>query len=212
MTINASSRDFAREGFADALEAKMIKAKLSPSLLGIECLESERIIENLAAMRGLEMLKLRGGGVSLDDFGTGYSNISYLRRMPLDVIKLDRTLISEILSDTASRIIAMLKDLDYTVLAEGVKDADTVTELTEYGCDQAQGFFYFRPLPEAELDEWLSWSCAASADPLPQLPGTPRLPTPSWHRRTGTSWCSPPRGCAPPSGPHPPAPSAAAGE
>lgn len=127
------------------------------------------------------MLKLRGVGVSLDDFGTGYSNISYLRRMPLDVIKLDRTLISEILSDTASRIIAMLKDLDYTVLAEGVEDADTVTELTEYGCDQAQGFFYFRP-------------------------------TPSWHRRTGTSWCSPPRGCAPPSGPHPPAPSAAAGE
>ncbi|KGT85986.1 sensor domain-containing phosphodiesterase [Pantoea sp. Al-1710] len=162
ITINASSRDFAREGFADALEAKMIKAKLSPSLLGIECLETERIIENPAAMRGLEMLKLRGFGISLDDFGTGYSNISYLRRMPLDVIKLDRTLISEISSDTASRIIArsiiaMLKDLDYTVLAEGVEDADTVTALTEYGCDQAQGFFYSRPLPEPELDEWLSW-------------------------------------------------------
>lgn len=162
VTINISSRDFAREGFADALETKMIRAKLPTSLLGIECLETERILESTAAMRGLEMLKLRGFGISLDDFGTGYSNISYLRRMPLDVIKLDRSLISEISSDTASRIIArsiiaMLKDLDYTVLAEGVENAETVTALTEYGCDQAQGFFYSRALPEAELDEWLAW-------------------------------------------------------
>ncbi|WP_372773555.1 EAL domain-containing protein [Pantoea sp. WEP] len=162
VTINVSSRDFSREGFADALEAKMLKAKLPTSLLGIECLETERIIESPAAMQGLEMLKLRGFGISLDDFGTGYSNISYLRRMPLDVIKLDRTLISEISSDTASRIIArsiiaMLKELDYTVLAEGVEDAETVTALTQYGCDQAQGFFYSRPLPEGELDEWLGW-------------------------------------------------------
>ncbi|RAH27304.1 bifunctional diguanylate cyclase/phosphodiesterase [Pantoea agglomerans] len=162
VTVNVSSQDFAREGFADALEVKMIKAKLPTSLLGIECLETERIIENPAAMHGLEMLKLRGFGISLDDFGTGYSNISYLRRMPLDVIKLDRSLISEISSDTASRIIArsiitMLKDLDYTVLAEGVEDAETGTALAEYGCDQAQGFFYSRPLPESELDGWLSW-------------------------------------------------------
>lgn len=95
-------------------------------------------------------------------FGTGYSNISYLRRMPLDVIKLDRSLISEISSDTASRviarsIIAMLKDLDYMVLAEGVENAETVTALTEFGCDQAQGFFYSRPLAETALDEWLGW-------------------------------------------------------
>ena len=162
VTVNVSSRDFAHEGFADALEMKMNNAELPPSLLGIECLETERIIENPAAMRGLEMLKLRGFVISLDDFGTGYSNISYLRRMPLDVIKLDRSLISEISSDTASRIIArsiivMLKDLDYTVLAEGVEDAATVSALTEYGCDQAQGFFYSRPVPETELDEWLCW-------------------------------------------------------
>ncbi len=108
------------------------------------------------------MLKLRGFGISLDDFGTGYSNISYLRRMPLDVIKLDRSLISELSSDMASRIIArniitMLKELDYVVLAEGVECVDTVEALTEYGCDQAQGFFYSRPLADSELDHWLHW-------------------------------------------------------
>ncbi|MEN4569286.1 sensor domain-containing phosphodiesterase [Pantoea agglomerans] len=160
VTVNVSSQDFARENFADALEVKMRRAKLPTSLLGIECLETERIIENPAAIHGLEMLKLRGFGISLDDFGTGYSNISYLRCMPLDVIKLDRSLISEISSETASRIIArsiitMLKDLDYTVLAEGVEE--TGTALTECGCDQAQGFFSSRPLPESELDGWLFW-------------------------------------------------------
>jgi EAL domain-containing protein (putative c-di-GMP-specific phosphodiesterase class I) len=162
ITINVSSSDFSRDGFADELEERMIRAKLPVSLLGVECLETERILESPTAMQGLEMLKLRGFGISLDDFGTGYSNISYLRRMPLDVIKLDRSLISEISSDTASRviarsIIAMLKDLDYMVLAEGVENEETVKVLTEFGCDQAQGFFYSRPLAETALDEWLGW-------------------------------------------------------
>ncbi|GME46202.1 MULTISPECIES: GGDEF domain-containing phosphodiesterase [unclassified Pantoea] len=162
LTINVSVRDFACEGFASALESKMLKSKLPTSLLGIECLETERILESPSALRGLEMLRERGFTISLDDFGAGYSNISYLRRMPLDVIKLDRSLISELSSDTASRIIArsiiaMLKELDYTVVAEGVECPDTVTSLTEYGCDQAQGYFYSRPLNEEALDHWLHW-------------------------------------------------------
>ncbi|MFB6328376.1 EAL domain-containing protein [Pantoea deleyi] len=162
LTINVSVRDFAREGFAAELESKMQRAKLPTSLLGIECLETERILESPTALRGLEMLRERGFTISLDDFGSGYSNISYLRRMPLDVIKLDRSLISELSSDTASRIIArsiiaMLKELDYTVVAEGVECTDTVASLTEYGCDQAQGFFYSKPLDEQALDQWLHW-------------------------------------------------------
>jgi EAL domain-containing protein (putative c-di-GMP-specific phosphodiesterase class I)/GGDEF domain-containing protein len=162
LTINVSVRDFAREGFAAALESRMAKSKLPTSLLGIECLETERILESPTALRGLEMLRERGFTISLDDFGTGYSNISYLRRMPLDVIKLDRSLISELSSDTASRIIArsiiaMLKELDYTVVAEGVECPDTVTSLTEYGCDQAQGYFYSKPLNEEALDHSLHW-------------------------------------------------------
>ncbi|MDH2069208.1 GGDEF and EAL domain-containing protein [Pantoea sp. GD03673] len=162
LTINVSVRDFACEGFASALESKMLKSKLPTSLLGIECLETERILESPTALHGLEMLRERGFTISLDDFGTGYSNISYLRRMPLDVIKLDRSLISELSSDTASRIIArsiiaMLKELDYTVVAEGVECPDAVSSLTEYGCDQAQGYFYSKPLDEETLDHWLHW-------------------------------------------------------
>ncbi|WP_058970234.1 sensor domain-containing phosphodiesterase [Type-D symbiont of Plautia stali] len=162
ITVNVSVRDFSHGDFAERLESKMNKARLPTNLLGIECLETERILESPAAIKGLEMLKLRGFDISLDDFGTGYSNISYLRRMPLDVIKLDRSIISGLATDTASRIItrsiiSMLKELDYVVLAEGVENSETLEALKEFGCDQAQGFFHSRPLPEQELDSWLRW-------------------------------------------------------
>ncbi|MEY8769312.1 EAL domain-containing protein [Erwinia sp. ACCC 02193] len=157
--INVSARDFSHKGFATMLENKMLKEKLPNALLGIECLETERMLENPAALSGMEMLKLRGFGISLDDFVTGYRNISYLRRMPRDAIKIDRSLIRNISSDTSSRIISrsivtMLKELDYTVLVEN-GEADTA--LTEYGSNQEQDYFYARPLPEAELDQWLEW-------------------------------------------------------
>lgn len=161
VAFNVSCHDFAREGFADVLEEKMINAGLPTALLGVECLENEQILANPAAISGLEMLKLRGFGIALDDFGTGYSNISYLRRMPLDVIKLDRSIICDIVVDKASYIVArsiisMLKELDYTVLAEGVEDAETATALADFGCDEAQGYYYARPMPETETDEWLA--------------------------------------------------------
>lgn len=162
VSINVSIQDISAPGFADSLEARMIRARLPTSLLGIECLETERIIESAAALKGLEMLKLRGFPISLDDFGTGYSNISYLRRMPIDIIKLDQSLISKLSEDTASRIIArsiigMLKELDYVVLAEGVENAQTGETLQKYGCDQAQGYLYARPLPAQEMSSWLEW-------------------------------------------------------
>mgnify|MGYP004703120457 CR=1 FL=1 len=160
VTINVSLNDFAKSNFADLLESKMLEARLPNNLLGIECLETERIIENAQALSGLHRLYEKGFNISLDDFGTGYSNISYLRRMPLDVIKLDRSLISGVLKDASSLIIArsiikMLKELDYTVLAEGVEDAEVATLLSDFGCDQAQGYFFAKPLSDPELDIWL---------------------------------------------------------
>lgn len=160
VTVNISEQDFSRQGFADALVKQMAEAGIEPRYLGIECLETEKIIENPQAIRGLESLKAKGFSISLDDFGTGYSNINYLSKVPLDVIKLDRSLVSQIATDTASRIIAksivsMLKALNYIVIAEGVEDAQTLRKLKEYGCDQAQGYFYSRPLKPLELEAWL---------------------------------------------------------
>ena len=160
VSINVSERDFAKPDFADRLVAKLAAAQLPNSILGIECLENELITKTNVAIRGLEALKSHGFVISLDDFGTGYSNISYLQDIPLDVIKIDRSLISRMGEDDASKIIVrciiqMLKELNYTVLAEGVETEATLTLLKTYGCDQIQGYFFSKPLPASDIEHWL---------------------------------------------------------
>lgn len=160
VSVNVSVSDFARPGFANWLEAKMLQAGLPTELLRIECLETEKVLESPEAMAGLNLLKLRGFSLSLDDFGSGYSNINYLRRIPVDVIKLDRSLIWQLSSDDASRTIArhvitMLKELNYVVLAEGVEDEQTLLTLRNFGCDEVQGFFCSRPLLPEGVEHWL---------------------------------------------------------
>ena len=160
VSINVSERDFARPDFADELVAKLAAAQLPNAILGIECLENELITKSDVAIKGLEALKSHGFVISLDDFGTGYSNISYLQDIPLDVIKIDRSLISRMGEDDASKIIVrciiqMLKELNYTVLAEGVETEATLGLLKNYGCDQIQGYFFSKPLPASDIEHWL---------------------------------------------------------
>lgn len=159
VSINLAASDFSRPDFADELEQKIRNAGLTPALLGVECLETEKMLESPAALNGLEMLKLRGFKISLDDFGSGYSNINYLRQIPMDIIKLDRSIVSKIASDKASRIIVrnvvrLLKQLDYVVLAEGVEDDQTVDILRGLGCDEVQGYVYARPMRAGDLEVW----------------------------------------------------------
>ncbi|MGK9171721.1 sensor domain-containing phosphodiesterase [Yokenella regensburgei] len=161
ISINVTVSDFSRKGFADELENSVLRAGLSPADVRIECLETEKVLESELALEELDRLKLLGFQILLDDFGAGYSNISYLRRIPIDVIKLDRSLISQITTDTGSRIIArnvimMLKELHYVVLAEGVEDQETAHMLNEYGCDEAQGYYFSKPLPPGDIPGWLA--------------------------------------------------------
>ena len=160
VSVNVSVSDICRPGFADRQESRLLRCGLTPEYLGIECLETEEIHASPDALYGFDMLKLRGFKISLDDFGSGYSNISYLRRIPIDVIKLDRSLISRLQHDTASgiivrNVISMLKDLDYVVLAEGVEDKATYDRLQALGCDEVQGFYCAAPLKAAALERWL---------------------------------------------------------
>lgn len=141
VSINLAASDFSRPDFAEELEQKMRDAGLDP------------------ALHGLDMLKLRGFKISLDDFGSGYSNINYLRQIPMDIIKLDRSIVSKIASDKASRIIVrnvirLLKQLDYIVLAEGVEDQKTVEILRGLSCDEVQGYVYAKPLAPEALEAW----------------------------------------------------------
>ena len=117
------------------------------------------MLESPAVLNGLHMLKKRGFTISLDDFGSGYSNINYLHKIPLDIIKLDRSIVGNIANETSSRIIVqnvirLLKQLNYIVLAEGVKDATTVQILRDLGCDEIQGYFYARPMTPVAFEAW----------------------------------------------------------
>ncbi|MCS3609748.1 sensor domain-containing diguanylate cyclase [Erwinia rhapontici] len=168
-SVNLCVSDFSRADFADKLEEKMLNAGLNPDDLCIECLETEQVLGNPDARRGLDKLKLRGFRIALDDFGSGYSNINTLCRIPVDVIKLDRSLIQKLSHDPASEVIArhvitMLKELHYVVLAEGVEDQQTLASLQRLGCDEIQGFYYSRPLAPEGLEHWLSSHYPAAED------------------------------------------------
>lgn len=159
VSINLAASDFSRPDFADELEQKILNAHLDPAQLGVECLETEKMLESPAALIGLAMLKLRGFKISLDDFGSGYSNINYLRQIPMDTIKLDRSIVSKVAHDKASRIIirnviTLLKQLDYIVLAEGVEEASTVDILRTLGCDEVQGYFFAKPMTPDAFETW----------------------------------------------------------
>lgn len=160
VSVNLCVSDFTQPDFASRLLEKTRKAGLQANDLIIECLETQQGLESTDACRGLLMLKQQGFRIALDDFGSGYNNINILRRIPIDVIKLDRSLIQQLNYDRASEVIVrhlitMLKELNYVVLAEGVEDRKTLRVLRELGCDEIQGYYYSHPLPPEQLERWL---------------------------------------------------------
>jgi diguanylate cyclase len=117
--------------------------------------DPERVLEVLDALRAL------GVGLSLDDFGTGHSSLSYLRRLGVDEIKIDRSFVSEMVADPDADAIVrctvqLSRALRLRMVAEGAEDAATWNALRSAGCDVVQGFFLSRPLPAQQLDAWLA--------------------------------------------------------
>jgi diguanylate cyclase (GGDEF)-like protein len=128
--------------------------------LKLEITESVLMSDPDEMVKVLNELRDRGIGLSLDDFGTGYSSLSYLHRFPLDVLKVDRSFTAQMLrSPEALRLVRSIIDLSHdlglTVVAEGVESADEVDCLREMRCDFAQGYYFSRPLPEAQAERVL---------------------------------------------------------
>ncbi|WP_431225408.1 EAL domain-containing protein [Serratia sp. L9] len=158
ISINISANNFAERGFADKLDRLVLAAGLMPKDIEIECLETQRILESRDALACVKQLSHKGYAIALDDFGTGYSNLNYLRKIPADLIKIDRSLIEDLKSDNESRIIveniiSLLHKLDYVVLAEGVEDQETIDYLKKYHCDIVQGYFFYPPMTLERLGQ-----------------------------------------------------------
>ena len=134
----------------------MAENGLQPGDLMLEITESLLMQDVEPVVEMLEAIKALGVSLGLDDFGTGYSSLGYLRRFPLDVLKLDRSFVSELGADTAAdaiiaAVIEMARALGHEVVAEGVETVAQHEILRRLGCDQAQGYHFARPLPPAEL-------------------------------------------------------------
>ena len=156
ISVNLSVREFAQPDLVRAVAAILEETGLSPSSLKIEITESAIIGQKHPAIETVEQLRALGVGIHLDDFGTGYSALSYLHRLPLDAVKVDRAFTSSI--DLEERplhvvkaIVSLAHAIGLEVVAEGVTNQRQLDLLRDMGCDLAQGFYFSRPCNTEEM-------------------------------------------------------------
>ncbi|MDH7603190.1 MAG: EAL domain-containing protein [Armatimonadota bacterium] len=162
LSANISAKDIHRSDLVHVVEQVLSETGLDPSYLELELTEETLIQSPEDAARVLCELKDLGVGIAIDDFGTGYSSLGYLRKLPIDVIKIDRSFIKDITTDAddaaiAGAIIAMAHSLRLRVVAEGVETMEQLDFLRKLGCDEIQGYFVAYPVPAEQLVEMLEY-------------------------------------------------------
>jgi len=160
MAVNISAQQFKKENLTEAVIRILDETGLPHDLLELEITESVMMQDMERAVAVLTELSARGIRFSIDDFGTGYSSLVYLKRLPIDILKIDRSLVSQMPEDPddtaiAAAIISMGKSLNLQVIAEGVETEQQLAFLLQQGCDEAQGFLFSRPVAANKMTELL---------------------------------------------------------
>ncbi|KQP05334.1 sensor domain-containing phosphodiesterase [Pseudorhodoferax sp. Leaf265] len=155
VAVNVSAKNLEAPGFADKVREACDRHHVDPRWLHIECTENS-VLTGSRTTETLQSIGKLGVQISLDDFGVGYSNIACLNRLPVSLLKLDRSLIAPIATDfrawtLAQSLIDFGHCLGYRMLAEGVENAETYKMLVEAGCDAIQGYFVSKPIEASEL-------------------------------------------------------------
>jgi diguanylate cyclase (GGDEF)-like protein/PAS domain S-box-containing protein len=158
VSINVSSRQFRQQDFVSQVKYALESTGIAPHRLGIELTESVMIVDTNDTIDKMKALKALGVSIAVDDFGTGYSSLVYLKQLPLDVLKIDRGFVRDILSDSSDAvivetIISMAKHLNIKVIAEGVETAEQLAFLKQKGCTIFQGYYFDEPLTAANFAE-----------------------------------------------------------
>jgi diguanylate cyclase (GGDEF)-like protein/PAS domain S-box-containing protein len=161
MSVNLSNRQFGQKDLVDAIVGILKTVDTDPRYLELEITESMIMQDPDKAIAALRELKDRGIAVSIDDFGTGYSSLNYLRRLPLDCLKIDRSFIANIIANPddaaiTTAVVAMAHSLKLKVVAEGVETEEQLAYLRGLGCDEAQGYLFSRPVPADEFNRLIS--------------------------------------------------------
>jgi EAL domain-containing protein (putative c-di-GMP-specific phosphodiesterase class I) len=160
LSVNVSARQLADADLSRTVHTALEDSGLHPETLSLEITESTVMRDPEAAAKVLRELKLLGIGVSVDDFGTGYSSMASLKKLPVDVLKIDRAFVTGVDGGPEDRaivaaVVHLAEALDLDVVAEGVERPTQALELRRLGCAYAQGFDWSRPLPASEAREWL---------------------------------------------------------
>jgi EAL domain-containing protein (putative c-di-GMP-specific phosphodiesterase class I) len=160
IAVNLSGQDFLRSDFPDFVTGVLLDHGMAPENLELEITEGVVIdnIDKAAAM--LDELRRIGVSIALDDFGTGYSSLGYLHRIPIDTLKIDRSLIKNITSDwnraaITSGVITLSHVLNLKVVAEGVETNEQVDMLKDQKCDEIQGAIYSMPMAPDAAARWV---------------------------------------------------------
>ena len=157
MSINISALQYKRGDFVDSLVEVLKRYQVSPSEIELEITESVLIDDFRAGSERLKVLRGYGIRISLDDFGTGFSSLSYLKKLPIDTLKIDKSFIDTVMTDSATRVITesiinMVKSLGFESIAEGVEEAQQYEYLHAIGCDVIQGYLFSKPLSPQEFE------------------------------------------------------------
>jgi EAL domain-containing protein (putative c-di-GMP-specific phosphodiesterase class I) len=166
VAVNLSPRQFHDRDLAAIVERTLRSAGLSPKRLELEVTESSMMQNADAAIRTLQQLRSLGVRISVDDFGTGYSSLSFLKRFPIDTMKVDQSFVRDVVDDDddasiVRAIVAMGRSLRLKVVAEGIETASQLALLRSEGCHLGQGYHFSRPLEFEVLVEWLAARAAA---------------------------------------------------
>ena len=160
ITVNLSARQFHKPDLASLVADILREAGLPPRFLELEITESYAVQDAPSALATLQELKRLGVRIAIDDFGAGYTSLAYLKRFPIDTLKIDGSLLREVDSDrkdaaVAAALISMAHNLGLQVVAEGIETEDQRAFLQAQGCDCIQGFLYSHPLPAEECEALL---------------------------------------------------------
>ncbi|MBZ2207234.1 EAL domain-containing protein [Massilia sp. R798] len=177
VAVNLSARQFASSDLLDNISAVLDESGLDPHCLEIELTESLFMSDVTLAVELLHNMKALGVNLSIDDFGTGYSSLSYLSRFPIDVLKIDRSFVTNITRDAndaalVASIINLAHNLKLAVIAEGVETEEQLDYLRRHGCDEMQGYYISRPLPADQFERFLRQHNHVADDPVLLIAGT----------------------------------------